>query len=159
MDKKQSISSQYHVPMYDPLLVTANMNLLGAKPFLRSCQLCSHSRISQHFVEPEDSLPSSQELSTGPYPEPDQSSPYHYVKLSLCLTKYNIVDVCIHVFLTSAPAGRGMVRYTPRPFYPRGNRPRCTLFTISTEPQRCSGRRAEEKMLLRITGTRTLTPR
>jgi hypothetical protein len=27
-------------------------------------------------MEPEDSLPCSQEPSTGPYPEPDQSSTY-----------------------------------------------------------------------------------
>jgi hypothetical protein len=32
---------------------------------------------SQHFMEPEGSLPSSQELSTWTYPEPDQSSPQH----------------------------------------------------------------------------------
>jgi hypothetical protein len=25
----------------------------GAEPFLRSCQLCSHSRSSQHFMEPQ----------------------------------------------------------------------------------------------------------
>jgi hypothetical protein len=32
---------------------------------------------SQHFMEPEVSLPCSQEPSTCPYPEPDQSNPYH----------------------------------------------------------------------------------
>jgi hypothetical protein len=44
---------------------------------LKSCKLCSYSRISQHFIEPEGLLPCSQDPSTGPYPEPDQSSPYH----------------------------------------------------------------------------------
>jgi hypothetical protein len=29
----------------------------GAEPFLRSCQLCSYSRTSQHFKEPEGSSP------------------------------------------------------------------------------------------------------
>jgi hypothetical protein len=28
-------------------------------------------------MEPEGSLPYSQEPSTGPYPEPDKSNPYH----------------------------------------------------------------------------------
>jgi hypothetical protein len=51
----------------------------GAEPFLRSCQLCSYSRTSQHFMEPEGSLPCSQEPSTDPYPKPDQSSPYHSI--------------------------------------------------------------------------------
>jgi hypothetical protein len=49
----------------------------GTEPFLRSCQLCRYSTTSQHFMEPEGSLPCSQELSTGPYSDPDQSSPYH----------------------------------------------------------------------------------
>jgi hypothetical protein len=49
----------------------------GTEPFLRSCQLCSYSRTSQHFMEPEGSLPRSQEPSTSPYPELDQSNPYH----------------------------------------------------------------------------------
>jgi hypothetical protein len=30
----------------------------------------------QHFMEPEGSLSCSQELSIGPYPEPDRSNPY-----------------------------------------------------------------------------------
>jgi hypothetical protein len=31
-------------------------------------------------MEPEGSLPYSQQLSNGPYPEPDKSSPYHPTK-------------------------------------------------------------------------------
>jgi hypothetical protein len=49
----------------------------SAGSMLRSCQFCSHSRTSQHFIQPEGSSPSSQESSTSPYPEPDRSSPYH----------------------------------------------------------------------------------
>jgi hypothetical protein len=49
----------------------------GAELFLRSCQLCSHSKTSQRFMEPEDSFPCSQERSIGPYPEPHRSNPYH----------------------------------------------------------------------------------
>jgi hypothetical protein len=49
----------------------------GAEPFLRSCQLCSYLRTFRHFMEPEGSLPCSQEPSTGPYSEPDQFNPYH----------------------------------------------------------------------------------
>jgi hypothetical protein len=56
---------------------------------LRSRQLCSYSRASQHFMEPEGSLPCSQESSTGPYPEPGQSHPCHPIALRpilICFT-------------------------------------------------------------------------
>jgi hypothetical protein len=36
--------------------------------------MLGHSIVSQHFMEPEGSIPNSQELSTCSYPEPDQSS-------------------------------------------------------------------------------------
>jgi hypothetical protein len=42
----------------------------GSEPFLRSRQLCDHSRTSHHFMEREGSIPCSQALFTGPYPEP-----------------------------------------------------------------------------------------
>jgi hypothetical protein len=60
----------------------------GAGSFLRSCQSLSYSRISQHFMEPEGSLPYSQQSSTGPYPEPDQSSPYHPYRFKI---RFNII--------------------------------------------------------------------
>jgi hypothetical protein len=62
----------------------------GAEPFWRSCQLCSYSRTSQHFMKPEGSLPCLQERSTGPCSEPDQSNPYHPI-LSLSKIHVNIV--------------------------------------------------------------------
>jgi hypothetical protein len=46
---------------------------------LRSCQLCSHSRTSQHFMEPGGSLACSQEPSTGLYPGSDRSRPYYFI--------------------------------------------------------------------------------
>jgi hypothetical protein len=50
--------------------------------YTRGHQLRSHMIISQDFMETKGSLPNSQELSTFPYPEPDQSSP-HQTILSL----------------------------------------------------------------------------
>jgi hypothetical protein len=39
--------------------------------------MLGHSIVSQHVMEPEGSIPNSQQLSTCSYPEPDQSSPHH----------------------------------------------------------------------------------
>jgi hypothetical protein len=63
----------------------------GAEPLLRSHQLCSYSRTSQHFMEPEGSLPCSQEPFAGPYPEPDQSNPYRTIPLYLPKIQFYIV--------------------------------------------------------------------
>jgi hypothetical protein len=60
----------------------------GAESFLRSCQLCRHSRTSQNFMALEGSSPFSQEPSTGPSPEPDRSSLYHPI---LSKFPFNIV--------------------------------------------------------------------
>jgi hypothetical protein len=48
--------------------------------------MLGHSIVSQHFTEPEGSIPNSQELSTCSYPEPDQSihiTPSHLSKIPL----------------------------------------------------------------------------
>jgi hypothetical protein len=50
--------------------------LHGAEPFSRSRHSLSHSRISQHFMEPEGSLPCSEEPSFSPCHEPNESDPY-----------------------------------------------------------------------------------
>jgi hypothetical protein len=68
----------------------------GAEPFLRSCQLCSPSRTLQHFIEPEGSIPCSQEPSTGPYPEPYQSNPLHPI-LSLWQDLHTQNYLAIHL--------------------------------------------------------------
>jgi hypothetical protein len=62
-----------------PVFHGVNSLTHGAEPFLRNHQLCSYSRTSQNFIEPEGSLQYSQEPSTGPYPEPDQSNPSHLI--------------------------------------------------------------------------------
>jgi hypothetical protein len=73
---KRSCHTFYSLP--DNLLGTTNHSLAhGAEPFLRSRQWYSHSRTSQNFMEPEGSLPCSQEHSTGLYPKPYQSNPHH----------------------------------------------------------------------------------
>jgi hypothetical protein len=45
------------------------LHTYGSEPFLRNCQFCGYSGISQQSMEPEGSSPWSQEPCTGPYPE------------------------------------------------------------------------------------------
>jgi hypothetical protein len=40
-------------------------------------------------MEPEGSLPCSQELAIGPYPEPDEFTPYHFLRF--CMIRFDIV--------------------------------------------------------------------
>jgi hypothetical protein len=72
---------------------------------LRSRQLCIHSRNSQHFMEPERSIPCSQEHSTGPYPEPYQSNP-------ISLRSYVLVFLVVF-FLLACPPISYMHSYSP----------------------------------------------
>jgi hypothetical protein len=61
----------------------------GVEPFLRSRQLCSYSRTSQHFMAPQSSLPCSQEPSTSPYTKPHQSTSSHPISLRSTSPKIN----------------------------------------------------------------------
>jgi hypothetical protein len=89
--------------MYNGLLT------YGAEPFLRSCQLCSYSRTSQHFMEPEGSLPCSQEPSTGPYPEPDRSKsitiPSYLHTSNIPFTKSHIHFLSLRSFIQGIRPG------------------------------------------------------
>jgi hypothetical protein len=90
---------------------------------LRSHQLCSYSRTSQHFTEPESSLPCFQEHSTGLHPEPDQSSQYHLIlskiHFNIVQSTYALVFLVVSLFLPSqesfviAAAPRHRARHGP----------------------------------------------
>jgi hypothetical protein len=82
---------------------------LGTTPFLRSRQLCSYTRLSKLFMEPEGSLPSSKELTTGPYPEPHESILYHPILLVfLCdLSSHLSLDLSSGLF----PCGFPIIPY------------------------------------------------
>jgi hypothetical protein len=54
-----------------------SLSLYGAEHYPRDQQLCIHSIFSLHYMEPEGSLPNSQDLFTCTYPEPEQSNPHH----------------------------------------------------------------------------------
>jgi hypothetical protein len=59
-------------------------------------------------MEPEDSLPSSQEPSSCPYREPDQSNPYHPV-----LSLRSIFILPTHVFVFVFPVASYLLPFTP----------------------------------------------
>ena len=65
----------YYAIMY--ILLTYSLH--GAGSFLRSQLVCSWSRNSPRFMEPEGSSPHSQVPATCPYPEPAQSSPHNLI--------------------------------------------------------------------------------
>jgi hypothetical protein len=57
-------------------------NSMKSSSSLEATSRSSTQIFSQQFSEPEDSLPCSHEPSTGTYPQPDESSPYHPILLS-----------------------------------------------------------------------------
>jgi hypothetical protein len=54
-------------------------------------------------MEPEGSLPCSQQLSTGPFPEPDRSSPYHPIPSLQDPTTHVLVFLVVSFFLAFPP--------------------------------------------------------
>jgi hypothetical protein len=70
--------------------------------FLGSHQSLGYSRISNHFIEPESSLPSSQELTTSPYPEPDESSLLSNIQF--CLFPSDFPTKILYVLFSLRPA-------------------------------------------------------
>jgi hypothetical protein len=109
-----SSASSYDFPQLSVQLYCPPTNLLlyllhGAEPFLRSCQALSYSRIYKYFVEPECSLPCSQERPTGPNPEPYQSSPY---RLIISLLRSNLIlSTHLHLGLPSGLFSSGFSTY------------------------------------------------
>jgi hypothetical protein len=60
--------------------------------------LCRHLKVSHHSMEPEGSLLCSQELTTSPYPAPDQCRPSH------CTAPYYLYK--IHLNIIPPPTSR-----------------------------------------------------
>jgi hypothetical protein len=69
---------------------------MDLSPSWEAANCAANSETSQHFVEPEGSLPRSQEPSTGPYPQPYR---VHTTPPYLSKIHFNIVH---HLRLTFA---------------------------------------------------------
>jgi hypothetical protein len=59
------------------LLITYLVTYSWSRALLEKLAIVQPLKMSQRFMEPEGSLPPSQEPSAGPYPEPDRSNPHH----------------------------------------------------------------------------------
>jgi hypothetical protein len=82
--------SSIHTSLIGCVKALMNNSVSGSSTArIRALKSCSYSRYSQHFIESQGSLPCSQEPSTGLYPEPDQSGPYHPI-LSKFIQKLSI---------------------------------------------------------------------
>jgi hypothetical protein len=79
-----------HGLLQGSLTVESTNQLHGGEPFLKSRQLWTYSRTSQHFKEPESSSLCSQEPSTGPYPGPDQCSRHYPTSVRSILITWRI---------------------------------------------------------------------
>jgi hypothetical protein len=100
---KQQDHLQRSLDFIDVPVSKCNHSLMEMSPFLRRRQLCSYSRTSQHFMEPEGSLSCSQEPSSGPYTEPDQSNPYHHILFKYCTLTYALVFLVVSFLLAFPP--------------------------------------------------------
>jgi hypothetical protein len=76
-----------------------NNYIYGPEHYSRVHQLWGY----QHFMEPEGSLPHSQELSTCSYPVPDQSSPYHPILPLQYPSTHPSLDLPSGLFQTAFP--------------------------------------------------------
>jgi hypothetical protein len=79
-----------------------------AEHFLSSRQLCSPPRTSQHFMEPEGSIPCSQEPFIGLYPEP-----YQYNPLLPILPLYDPSQYCPPTYVLVFPLDSFILAFPP----------------------------------------------
>jgi hypothetical protein len=86
----------------------------GAQSFVRSHRLRSYSRILQNFMEPESSLPYSQEPSAGTNLELVQCCPYNPTLILLDSFKYRSLSSSVGIATGYGLDGRGVGVRVPR---------------------------------------------